>query len=61
MFSPIARCSYCTDEYDPVEYTTIPVAPEEVQFCSDDCEERYQDAEEATEVYESAGDPAPVF
>lgn len=51
MFSPIARCSYCADEYDPVEYAEVPQDPDEVQFCSDDCEERYNTAELASEAY----------
>lgn len=41
MFSPIARCSHCGDEYDPVEYRSVPVDPDEIQFCSDECEDEY--------------------
>lgn len=61
MFSPIARCSYCCDEYDPVEYATVPQDPDEPRFCSDDCETGYWDCEEFTEIYRSAGTGAPVF
>lgn len=61
MFSPIARCSYCCDEYDPVEYRTVPVDPDEVQFCSDSCEEAYGLAEDAEQAYRGAGTGAPVF
>lgn len=61
MFSPIARCSYCTDDYDPVEYRTVPQDPDELQFCSDDCEERHADAELNGQTYDEAGWSAPVF
>lgn len=61
MFSPIARCTYCTDEYDPVEYVTVPQDPDEPQFCSDDCEQRYWEAVEFEQVYNEAGSGAPVF
>lgn len=61
MLSPIARCSHCGDEYDPVEYRSVPVDPDEIQFCSDACEESWQAAEDAAEVYEASGYPAPVF
>jgi hypothetical protein len=61
MFSPIAVCSHCSDEYDPVEYRSVPVDPDEPQFCSDTCEERYWAAVDAEEAYEQAGWSAPVF
>lgn len=61
MWSPIAFCSYCNDEYDPIEGVDPPQDPDEVQFCSDDCAERYQAAEDAAEAYEGASTGAPVF
>lgn len=61
MFGPIARCTECGDEYDPVEYVTVPVDPDEPQFCSDRCEDRWTAAEDAAEAYGAAGYPAPVF
>jgi hypothetical protein len=60
-FSPIARCSCCTDEYDEVEYATTPQDADEPQFCSDDCEDLWWAAEDAAEAYGSAGYPAPAF
>lgn len=61
MFTPIARCWYCSDEYDPVEYVTVPQDADEPQFCSDDCAERYADAEEFGRIYDEAGTGAPVY
>lgn len=62
MFSPIARCSYCTDEYDPVEYVTVPQDPDELQFCSDSCEEAFNREEDAlTEYHLGRYGGAPVF
>lgn len=61
MFSPIARCSYCTDEYDPVEYRTVPQDPDEVQFCSDSCEQKHWEAVEAEQAYWEAGAGSPVW
>ena len=48
MLSPIARCSHCGDEYDPVEYRTVPVDPDEVQLCSSSCEDAWTAAEDAS-------------
>lgn len=62
MFSPIARCSYCADEYEPVEYRTVPQDPDEPRFCSDDCEVRYLEAEDASSEWDVAyRGAAPVF
>lgn len=61
MLSPIARCSHCGDEYDPVEYRTVPVDPDEVQLCSSSCEDAWTAAEDASGAYEASRYPAPVF
>lgn len=61
MFSPIAICWYCTDGYNEVEYSATPQDPDEPQFCSDDCQERWTAAEDAAEAYDAARYPAPVF
>lgn len=61
MFSPIARCSYCSDEYDPVEYVTVPLDPDEPRFCSDSCDQRYWESLSAQEAYEQSGFGAPLW
>lgn len=61
MLSPLAVCTCCENEYDPVEYASVPVDPDEPRFCSDDCQDAWWAAEDAAEAYESAGYPAPVF
>lgn len=54
MFSPIACCTGCGDEYDPVEGVTVPQDPDEVQFCSDDCEEAFNAGVDAVAAYDEA-------
>ncbi len=61
MLSPLALCSSCGDEFDPVEYTTVPVDPDEPRFCSDECEDRWTAAEDAEQAYRAAAYPAPAF
>lgn len=62
MFSPIHSCSYCADEYEPIEGNSPSLDPEEVRFCSDDCRERYYDEIDAEEAYRQARNSgAPVF
>lgn len=61
MFSPLAICWWCADEYDPIEGVSVPLDPDEPRFCSDGCEARWKAAEDAAEAYEAAGYPAPVF
>ncbi len=62
MFSPIHFCSYCNDEYTPIEGADAPVDPDEPSFCSDDCGTRYWEAVDAasewTQAYRGG---APVF
>lgn len=36
-----AWCTWCEDEFAPVEYTGIPQCPSEPRFCSSACEEAY--------------------
>lgn len=43
MFPPIAFCSLCGDEYDPVEYVTLPVDPDEPRFCPEACADEWWD------------------
>lgn len=61
MFSPIARCTGCGEFYDPVEYATVPQDPDEIQFCSTECEDRFRAAEDAEQAYREAGTGAPVW
>ena len=49
----IVHCSYCCDQYDPVEYREV-VDPDEPHFCSSDCEEAYWASLEFASIY-SAG------
>lgn len=58
MFSPIHFCSYCNDDFDPIEGEAP--STEEPSFCSDDCRERYWAAVDAEEAYNEAGTGAPV-
>lgn len=60
-FGPVARCTECGDEYDPVEYTTVPQDPDEPQFCSDACEMKHWDALDAEEAYRQSGMAAPLW
>lgn len=53
-------CVQCDEEYSPVEYAAQPVDADEPVFCSTECEEEFQAAEDASEAYNSAGYPAPV-
>lgn len=57
----MTRCSVCGDEFAPVEYRPAPLDPDEPRFCSDEHESLYTAAEDATEAYEAARYPAPVF
>lgn len=59
MLSPIHFCSYCADEYDPIEGERPSI--EEPSFCSDSCEESWTAAEDASGAYEASRYPAPVF
>lgn len=61
MLSPLAICTRCGELYDPVEYATVPVDPDEPQFCTDRCEDLWWAAEDAAEAHETSGYPAPVF
>lgn len=64
-----AYCARCGDEYDPVEYRPAPVDPDEPRFCSDDCQERYEEMDEQdrldtefSEIYnEDRYGGAPIF
>lgn len=58
----LAWCSWCGDEYAPVEYASVPVDPDEPRFCSDLCESAYTESVEMDQVYaESRYGGAPVF
>lgn len=62
MFSPIVFCSYCNDEFDPIEGQRPSDDPaDQANFCSDDCYDRYHEAIDAQSVYDEAGWSAPVF
>lgn len=52
-------CSNCGDEFSPVEYVTVPQDPDEVRFCSADCEERHNASVTAYEEARYTG--APVY
>jgi hypothetical protein len=54
-------CAECGDRFTPIEGTELPVGVEELQFCSDTCGDANLSREEASEVYDTAADPAPVF
>jgi hypothetical protein len=57
----VRHCTWCGDETAPVEYNPAPVDPDEPWFCSSECEEKFQEAEDAAQAYESASWPAPAL
>lgn len=57
----MAWCTWCRDEFDPVEYNPAPIDPDEPRFCSDGCEMKWWDALSAEEAYEQSGMAAPVW
>lgn len=61
MFSPITHCTWCGDGFDPVEYVTVSLDPDEPRFCSDDCEEAYFTGLDLAEAYDEAGTGAPLW
>lgn len=62
MLSPIAFCSECQDEFDPIE-GQVPSEDEADQsnFCSDSCYDTYHDRIDAQAAYDEAGWASPVF
>lgn len=42
-----AGCTQCGDEFAPVEGSPAPLDPDEPRFCSDGCEEAYNDSDSA--------------
>jgi hypothetical protein len=56
-----AFCTQCGDEFDPVEYVTVPQDPGEPRFCSGECEDDFHRAEEERTAYDEAGAGAPVY
>lgn len=61
-FSPIHFCSYCTDEFDPIEGQAPSDDPaDQSNFCSDSCYDAFHEALDASEAHDSAGWSAPVF
>jgi hypothetical protein len=53
-------CSECGDEFEEVEYRAIDIDGE--NFCSSECEDKWNDAEEFAGVYfEGMHGGAPVF
>lgn len=61
MLSPIAVCRNCAEEFEPVEYVTVPQDPDEPVFCSEDCADHWWEIEQASEAYEQAGWPSSVY
>lgn len=55
-------CTQCTDEYEPVEYNEPSLDPDELNFCSDGCEETFAEEERARTAYhEARHGGAPIF
>lgn len=55
-----AYCSQCGDAFEPVEYRAVDIDGE--NFCSAECEDEWNDAEEFASVYfEALYGGAPVF
>lgn len=48
----IHYCAECGDGFAPVEYREVPAG--ELEFCSDECEDKSVDRDEFTEVYDEA-------
>lgn len=60
--SPIAVCTNCREEFDTVEYASVPQDPDTEIFCSDSCETNWLEAAEAAQEYDLARwSGAPVF
>lgn len=47
----IHYCTWCEDEYTPVEYATPSFDPDTEEFCSDTCEDSYWEGVDAEESY----------
>lgn len=56
-----AVCTWCGDEFAPVEYVTVPQDPDEPRFCSEECEDLFHRAEDGRAAYDEAGTGAPVY
>jgi hypothetical protein len=58
-----AWCTQCGDEFAPPEHHPVAVDPDEPRFCSDRCEEAYNDsADSELEAYREARyGSAPVW
>lgn len=55
-------CTWCGDEFTPVEYAPAPVDPDEPRFCSNLCEDAHAESVELDQVYaEGRYSAAPVF
>lgn len=48
----IHYCSWCGNEFAPVEYREVPAG--ELEFCSDSCEDASLEADEASMIYREA-------
>lgn len=56
----IHYCAECGEEFAPVEYRKVPEGEEE--FCSNECEDRYAERVEFTDIYGvTFTGGAPVF
>jgi len=57
-----AWCTWCGEQFAPAEYAPAPVDPGEPRFCSDACEEAYNDSAEFEDLYREARyGSAPVW
>ncbi len=56
-----AWCTWCGDAFSPVEYAPVPISPFTPRFCSTACSEAFSAAEDASQAYEEAGLPAPLW
>lgn len=62
MLSPLSVCSHCSDEWEPIEGISVRQDPDDLQFCSVDCEQAFYREEEAlTEYHSGRYGGAPVW